>query len=354
MALAVMNPTLLDVQKRLDPNGQVAKVVEILSLEKGILDDMTWVEANDTTSHRTTIRAGLPQPTWRKLYQGVQPSKSITTQVTDTIGQMQMYSEIDAELANLNGNSAEWMLTEQSAFYEALRQEAARTLFYGDEAKNAAKFTGLAARYSTKTIANSPNAFNVIDAGGSADGAAYLNSAWLINWSPTTAHMIYPKGLPLGLQYKDFGEVTTEVADQTDAPGGKMQVYRSMYKWSMGFSLRDWRYVSRVANISVKPTGSNTVMLPANTAQLNLLIQSMIQAAERQPELSTGRKVWYVSRAVREALRFAILNKASANLSWETVAGKQVMMFDGIEVKRIDALSGLDADGTTVLETVVS
>lgn len=353
MALPVLNPTLLDVQKRLDPDGQVAKVVEILNLENGILEDMTWVEANDTTSHRTTIRTGLPQPTWRKLYQAVQPTKSTTTQVTDTLGTMQMYSEIDCDLADLNGNSTDWMLTEQMAFFEALRQEAARTLFYGDEASNASKFTGLAARYSTKTIATSPNAFNVIDAGGSADGSGYMNSAWLVTWAPTTCHMIYPKGKPTGLEYKDLGEVTTEVIDQTDNPGGKMQVYRNMYKWTMGLSLRDWRSVSRVCNISVKPSGANTVMLPANTTPLNNLLNSMIQASERQPE-SSGRQVWYVSRAVREALRFAILNKLTSNLTWETVEGKQVMVFDGKIVKRTDALSGFDADGTTVLEPVVS
>lgn len=354
MALPVMNPSLLDVQKRLDPDGQIAKVVEILNTENGILDDMTWVEGNDVNSHRTTIRSGLPTPTWRKLYQAVQPTKSTTVQVTDAIGQMQMYSEIDVELAELNGNSAEWMLSEQSAFFEALRQEAVRTVFYGDEAKVAAEFTGLAARYYTKTIATSPNAFNVIDAGGSADGSGYMNSAYLVTWSPTTCHMIYPKGKPTGLQFKNLGEQTSQVHDQTDNPGGKMQVLMNHYKWSMGLSLRDWRSVSRVCNISVKTTGANTVYLPANTTPLTNLLNSMIQAAERQPDTTGGRKVWYVSRAVREALRFAILNKLSTNLSWENVTGRRVMMFDGIEVKRTDALSGFDADGTTVLEPVVA
>jgi hypothetical protein len=354
MALAITNPTLVDVQKRLDPNGQIANVVEILNQDNGPMEDWTWVEANDTTSHRTTIRTGLPQPTWRKLYQSVAPTKSTTTQVTDTMGTMQMYSEIDTDLADLNGNSAEWMLTEQMAFYEALKQEAVRTLIYGDEAKASAKFTGLNARYSTKTISNAANAFNVLDAGGSADGTGYMQSAWLCNWSPVTAHMIYPKGKPTGLDYKNLGEVTTEVQDSGATSLGKMQVYRSMYKWTMGFSLRDWRFVSRVCNISVKSSGSNSIMVAANTTARSTLITSMIQAAERQPDLSTGRRVWYVSRAVREALRLAILEKTSYNLSWENVSGMRVMMFDGIEVKRTDALTGLDADGTTVLEPVVS
>ena len=58
--LATTNPTLADVAKSLDPDGSVAKVVEILSKTNEILLDMPWVEGNLPTGHRTTIRSGLP------------------------------------------------------------------------------------------------------------------------------------------------------------------------------------------------------------------------------------------------------------------------------------------------------
>ena len=104
--LKATNPTLLDMAKRQDPDGKIAFVVEILAEVNEILDEMTWLEGNLPTGNRTTIRSGLPEPTWRKLYGGVQPNKSTTVQVTDNVGNLEAYAEIDKDLADLNGNSA--------------------------------------------------------------------------------------------------------------------------------------------------------------------------------------------------------------------------------------------------------
>ena len=96
--LSVNNPTLADVAKRLDPNGQIADIVEILNETNPILEDMTFMEGNLPTGHRTSIRTGLPTPTWRKLYGGVQPTKSTTVQVTDNTGMLEAYAEVDKAL----------------------------------------------------------------------------------------------------------------------------------------------------------------------------------------------------------------------------------------------------------------
>ena len=69
------------------------------------------------------------------------------------------------------------------------------------------------------------------------------------------------------------------------------------------------------------------------------LVTSMIMAAERIPNLKAGNAVWYVPRQVRESLRLGILNQIAYQLTWETVAGERVMMFDGIPVKRADVLN---------------
>ena len=115
--LAVTNPTLLDVTKRLDPKGQIDTIAEMLAQTNEILLDMTFVEGNLPTGHRTTIRTGLPSATWRKLNYGVQPSKSTTVQITDNCGMLEAYSEIDKS-ADLNGNSAAFRLSKDRAFVE--------------------------------------------------------------------------------------------------------------------------------------------------------------------------------------------------------------------------------------------
>jgi hypothetical protein len=141
--IGILNPTITDVAKRLDPNGKVDKIVEMLMQTNEILEDMVVIEGNLPTGHKTTIRSGLPEAAWRMLNYGVQPSKSRTTQITDTCGMLESYAEIDKDLADLNGNTAAFRLSEDRAFLEAMNLQQASTLFYGDTTKNPERFFGI-------------------------------------------------------------------------------------------------------------------------------------------------------------------------------------------------------------------
>ncbi len=324
--LSQTNPTLTDLSRALDPNGAIAQVVEILNQVNDVLDDMTFIEGNLPTGHRTTIRAGLPTPTWRKLYGGVQPGKSARVSVTDNCGMLEAYAEVDKALADLNGNTAAFRLSEDKAHIEGMSQEVAKTLFYGNEGTKPEAFTGFAPRYNSLAAENKDN---IINAGGTG---ATNTSIWLVVWGPDTCHGIYPKGSKAGLQTKDLGEITLENADGSN---GRMQAYRSHYRWDVGLSVRDWRYVVRVANIDVPTLASD-----ANTKPL---VSWMIQASERIPVLGRGRACWYVNRSIREKLRLGILEKTAGNMSWESVAGERVMTFDDIPVRCTDALINTEA-----------
>lgn len=320
--LTSTNPTLADIAARLGPDGRIdPNIVEMLSETNEVLDDMTVIEANGFTEHKTTVRSGLPTGTWRKLNYGVQPEKSRTVQVKDSMGMLETYAEVDKALADLNGNSASWRLSEDRAFIEGLNQTLATTLFYGDSSLDPEKFTGLAPRYSSLSA---ENAINIIDAGGTGSDNA---SVWLVVWGQNTCHAIYPKGSPAGLQSRDLGEDTL-----TDAAGGRYQGYRTHYKWDVGLTLRDWRYVVRVCNIDVSD-------LTKNAGSGADLIDLMTQAVELIPNIGMGRAVFYAPRKIRSFLRRQIANKvASATLTLESVAGKHVVTFDGIPCRRTDAL----------------
>lgn len=330
-ALAANNPTLLDVAKRLDPDGKIAAIVEILNATNPVLEDLTFIEGNLPTGHRTTIRTGLPTPTWRKLYGGVQPTKSTTVQVTDSCGMLEAYAEVDKALADLNGNTAAFRLSEDAAHIEAMGQEMASTLFYGNEGTEPEAFTGLAPRYNSKSA---QNADNIIDAGGTGSDNT---SIWLCVWGPQTGFGIYPKGSTAGLQMTDKGQVTVE---NVDGAGGRMEAYRTHYRWDAGLTIRDWRYFVRITNIDVSDIDVSDLDTVANTKNL---INWMIQASERIPELGKGRAVFYMNRRLREKLRLGILEKISSNLTWETIAGERVMTFDDIPVRRCDALVNTEA-----------
>jgi hypothetical protein len=320
--LGTSNPTLLDVAKRLDPQGKIDKIVEILNMTNEVLDDMSWIEGNLQTGNKTTIRSGLPTPTWRKLYGGVQPGKSRTVQVTDNCGMLEHYAEIDKALADLASNRDAFRFSEELAFIEGFNQKLGTSLFYSDESTEPEAFTGFAPRYNSLSA---ENADNIVNAGGSGSDNT---SIWLVVWGPNTAFGIYPKGSKAGMQVTDKGQVTLEAAP--DGSGGRMEAYRTHYRWDAGLCLKDWRYVVRVANVDVSDLGT--------LANTKLLVQWMIQAAERIPTFGMGRACFYVNRTIREKLRLGILEKVVNQLTFESVAGKRVMQFDGIPVKRCDSI----------------
>jgi len=324
-ALATTHPTLLDVAKRLDPDGKIATIVEMLNQTNEVLDDAVWIESNEATSHVTTIRTGIPAPTWRRLYGFVQPTKSTTVQVRDTTGMLEAYAEVDKALADINGNTAAFRLSEERPHIEGMNQEQADTIFHGNEGTEPEAFTGLLPRFNDGTAANGQN---IIDAGGSSN----LQSVWLVVWGPNTVHCLYPKGSKAGLQVTDKGVVTIESLGNGVASSGRMEAYRTHYRWDSGFSVRDWRYVVRIANIDV-------TALTKNAATGADLIDLMTQALELVQDTSMGRPAFYCSRTIRSYLRRQITNKdASSTLTMENVAGKKVVTFDGVPVRRVDKI----------------
>nr|WP_321500196.1 hypothetical protein [uncultured Dethiosulfovibrio sp.] len=314
--------TLADLQKRLDPSNKIANVIEMLNDTNEILADVPWVECNDGTGHITTIRVGLPEPTWRRLNSGVSPQKSETMQVRDTTGMLEAYGECDAKLSKLAGDEKAFRLSEDVAQVEGMNQEFVRTLIYGDTRTTPEKFFGLAPRFNTPTSNDTKSGYNILNAGGTGDDNT---SIWVVGWGPRSIHGIFPKGTNAGLKMQNLGEQTKTLAD-----GSMLQVLRSHYEWDCGLSVRDWRYIVRIANVDVSDLGS------ASAANL---VNLLIEASERIPDGQSGvRPVIYCNKTVRTALRLQILAKNNVNLTWDTVAGKKVLAFDGMPVKRCDAL----------------
>ena len=296
--------TLLDWAKTLDPDGNTAKVVELLNQSNEILLDMEWIEGNLPTGHRGAIRTGLPVAIWRKLYQGVPASKSLRAQVEDAVGMLEARAEVDTALADLNGNTNEFRLSEAQAFVESMNQTMAEALIYGDSSINPERFNGLAVRYNTISTATSDIAKNVVNAGGTGN----CTSVWLVIWGKQTVHGIFPKGSMAGLQHKDLGEY-----DAFDSLGNRYRAYGDQWVWKCGLHLKDWRYVVRIANISVSDMLAQTGT-QANTAA-TWLPRLMVKALARIPFRGMGRAVFYASRTTKEMLAIGALDKTQNVLS---------------------------------------
>lgn len=319
-------PTLADLAKRMDPDGNIAKVIEMLAQRNQILDLMPWAECNDGTGHKTTVRTGQPGATWRQLNYGVPSSKSATVQVRDATGMLETYAKIDKALADLNNNSASWRMSEETPFRESMNQNVASTLFYGDTRANPERFMGLAPRFSDSTAENGRN---IIKGGGSGSDNT---SIWLVVWGENTIHGLYPNGSPAGLQMRDLGEDTA-----SDGNGGEFQILRTHYKWDCGLSVRDWRYIVRIPNIDVSD-------LTKNASSGADLLDLMAQALEVVEDLNMGTPAFYGNRTIASYLRRQIVNKvASSTLSMGEVLGRKVMMMGEVPFYKTDAILNTEA-----------
>jgi hypothetical protein len=322
--------TLVDIAKRLDPDGKVSRIVEMLSQTNEILQDMHWKEGNLPTGHRTTVRTGLPTAAWRLLNQGIQPSKSTTAQIDEACGVMEAWSEVDVDLAMLNGNTAAYRLSEASAFLEAMNQEFASTLFYGNSSTAPEEFTGLAARYSA--LSGAANSQNVISGQGSGSDNS---SIWLVVWGENTIHGIYPKGSKAGLNHMDLGAQTIETS--AGIGGTRLRAYQDQFQWKCGIALKDWRYAVRIANIDI-----SNLVAKSSAADLPEL---MIKAIHRIQNLRVGKAAFYMNRTCFQMLDIQRRDDviAGGGLVYKDVDGISIPTFRNIPVRICDALLETEA-----------
>ena len=340
--------TLIDIAKSYGPDGKVATVAELLNQSNELIQYMNFVEGNLPTGHKGVVRTGLPTVQLRSFYRGVKVSKSGRATIEDVCAMAEGRNEIDKDLADLNGNTAAFRLSEGLAFIEAMNQTFAQQLVYGDTSINPDGVLGLAPRYNSLSATN---AQNIIDAGGTGSDNT---SVWLIVWGENTVTGIYPKGSQAGLQQQDLGEI-----DAFDESNDRFRAYAELWKWKFGLHVKDWRYAVRIANIDVSDltSQSGTQAITAAT-WLNKL---MIKALARIPSMGMGTATFMASRTVKEMLSVAALDKSQNALSFTegvnqygavgpgSVAGQGTgiqggqLRFMGVPVLTVDQLLATEA-----------
>ncbi len=141
--------------------------------------------------------------------------------------------------------------------------------------------------------------------------------------------MLYTQGTNAGFNVRDLGE-----QDSFDSTGARYRALHSMYGFNGGATLGDWRGVVRICNIDV----SDLVKTAVTGADL---VDLLVQGIERLPEEvnQPGVKLGiYCNRTIRTMMRRQIQNKDNVWLSWGEVAGKKVVMFDDIPMRRCDSI----------------
>lgn len=325
--------TLSDFAQRLDPDGSIPDIAEMLNQKNEVLTDMLWVEGNLPTGMRTTQRTGLPNVTYRLLNTGVQASKSTVGQIDDACAILEGWSVIDEKLAKLNGNVEALRLSEAKPFLEAMNQQFVSTLFYGNIFANPGTFLGLSPRYGA--ISGAVNQQNIISLAGTG---STNTSIWLIGWAEDTICGIFPKASMAGLSHEDYGLQTVQAQVAGGAVGmtsGYMRAYQDRFVWEPGLAVRDWRYAVRIANINV-PNLVTNVTTPD-------LISAMSRSLDRLPSLKGVKPVFYMNRTLYSFLRLQGLNKSSNAVTVQPALNQFELGFEGVPIRRVDQLLNTEA-----------
>lgn len=330
--LSELYPTLTDVKSMMGPDGKVqSDIIEILVQKNECLEDFVFLPTNNKMSHKTTTRTGMAEPVWRKLYGFTSPTKSTQEQITDTCGILENFSHIDVDLAEQSGNPKQVRRNEDMAKVAKFNETVVEATFYENESVTTPeRITGLTPRFDSLSAANGQNIVYSDPTG--SNGAD--TSIWLCTWGPDSGHHLYPEGSQAGLSMTDDGIIT-----DTNGTGGYRKMYQTHFKWKLGLCIRDWRYFVRIQFDKDDLTKDSTTSGKVD------LINLMTQALELSEGLTAGRTAFYANRATKSYLRQQIANKVAAStLTMETVGGKHVMTFDGIPVRRCDALLGTESN----------
>lgn len=319
---------LIDVYKQQDGNGQFVEVIEMLMEMNPVLDDAIAVECNKGTSHLHTVRTGLPSVTWGKLYQGIPQSKSRTAQVEDTTGFVEGLSTVDDRLLAISGNPGAVRLSEAMSYLEAMNQEVASKLFYGDTASDPEEFMGFAPRFNDLSASNGNQ---IIDAGGTGSDNT---SIWFVTWGDNQCHLLYPKGTKAGVTREDMGKQRV-----TDGSGNAYYAMEEKFTWHVGLAVKDWRYVVRIANVDVSNMAAGSVAL------YDFMRKAYYQLQNRR--VAGGKLCIYCNRDVLESLDALATNAGASDnftrLKPMEIQGKEVMTYRGIPIRETDALLNTEA-----------
>lgn len=321
--------TLADVAK--SANKSIGKVAEVLMQTNSLAADMIYMEMNEGTIHKEDIRTALPSVYYRKANQPIPSGKSTTEERSFTAAHFESKSTMDEAVAKRGGEDRiaynRW--NQAQGHIQAQANELASLMIYGSPASSNRKVAGLADIYSTLATTEETSK-QIVDAGGVQSDNT---SIYRIQIGERSIFSVFPKGTQAGLQRIDRsanGKVQIYGTDE-NGNAGTFYGYQEDFMTDHGLVVKDFRQAARIANIDVSNLKAN-----AGADLLDL----MISAHYLINDPNEGQGYWYVNRTIEAMLHKQARKEvgASAGLSFETVAGKPVLMYLGCPVRRMDAI----------------
>lgn len=298
-------------------------VVHTLEDTEPLFSSAPIIQCNSGRAHKTQVFTEYPVGQTRGYNQGVTAEKAATKIVQDETCMTETYNEIDVEIVKQNKNSAQWRANQDSAFVRGLAHSVAERIFNGSKKRDPNEFDGFRTRFSKI------DGEHVVDAmSGMTATDTLFGDIFLINWHPSTVHLIYPEGAGTAGLQQDF----ERNVDGRDKKNRLFKVDRSWYRMYLGLAVPDPAQVVRVCNVPMNLALSGDYDL----------IRALTLATEALPGDAFPSCGIYMNKTLRTALRLQITAKPNVNLTWDTVAGKKAVRWDGVAIHKVP---------TTVLDT---
>lgn len=316
--------TLADVQKEVDPKGEVADVVEVFNEVNEFLIDAHMEEANDLNSHINYIRSRMPSVRGgRKINSGADTASAAVTPERESIAILERWVAVDERIVKGSPDPQKTLSNQSRPILEQMMQEFSRQLIYGSEADDDTELTGLATRF------NDTSDDNVHDFGGSGSDCA---SIWMIEWGPETCFLVYPRGAERGgIEHDDKGLI-----DWRDSSSKPFDAYVQKFVALFGLSVPDkTRGVQRGAN--VESSGSSNNIRSDEFATLIAMKNGLRHFGERNT-------IIYVNRDLKTQFDIAALEKNNGFYMQQNITGAPLTTFQGIPVRLSEQLLSTESD----------
>jgi len=313
--------TLSEQIKQTGPDGNLMEVVNTLEETNEMDLDAVYMQANERFSHLNSKVLSLPEIGKRRINRGAAGGVGRTIRVREFIQIFEARPKIDTLLLQSEDNPTEVRLNQIMMFSEALAQEKATALMYGDNEDDSEEINGFLTRYNDTSLSN------VFDIGGSGNETASL---LLVEWNKGRCNLVYPKAVPgtkenHGILAEDKGE-----REVTDDDGNTYDALVYMLRLAFGINVIDDRCVQRLVNIESTGTSDNLL----DTGKIN----NLVLAINKLP--SKGRNaVIYCNADLKAQFDIHGLNNLLGCTVVKDTTGAPVTMWQNrIPIRLMDAM----------------
>lgn len=312
--------TILDLLKGLDPEGNIARIINVLWTRGDLIKDGKWFEANDFSTHLFTQALSEPAGSFGVINVGVPYAAAKTKQVREELALLETYSRIDERILRKTRDAEGFRSKRNLMVVSGMSKTFNTTILYASAAVDPEKINGFLPRFPTlASLLAGPSGKS---AGGAASGA--VTSIYVIRWGEDGVFFVYPRGGRNAIFEEDLGRQLVQ-----DSATTAYTAVVSHFGINFGLCIADNRCFQRVCNIM--PTGAANIFNE----------DDLIEVLENLPD--NQNTVIYVPKAVKIQMNIAFKNR-NPNFGTGTDGwGKPVMTFQDVPVRRLDQIVPTEA-----------